>query len=80
MGVPDDEAGEAVTLFVTVAPGEQVGVDDVAAFMRANLPKFMVPRSVVVLDSLPLTVNGKVAKGSLRELASTPAAVEAGRP
>ena len=80
VGVPDDEAGEAVTLFVTVAPGEQVGVDDVAAFMRANLPKFMVPRSVVVLDSLPLTVNGKVAKGSLRELASTPEAVEAGRP
>ena len=28
------------------------------------------PRSVVVLDALPLTVNGKTAKAALREMAS----------
>ena len=60
-------AGEAVTLLVTVRPGAQVTADG-AAFMRAQLPSFMAPRSVTVLPALPLTVNGKVAKASLREL------------
>jgi acyl-coenzyme A synthetase/AMP-(fatty) acid ligase len=32
----------------------------------------MVPRSVVVLDALPLTVNGKTAKAGLRAIASRP--------
>jgi hypothetical protein len=30
----------------------------------------MVPRSVLVLDALPLNANGKTAKASLREMAS----------
>ena len=68
VGVPDDQAGEAVTLFVTVGPDAQVTADEVAAFMRARLPTFMAPRSVTVLPTLPLTVNGKVAKAALREL------------
>jgi long-chain acyl-CoA synthetase len=79
VGVPDDEAGEAVTLFVTLAPGAHLTPDDVAAFMRAHLPKFMVPTAVLVLDDLPLTANGKIAKASLRDLASPPPVVEAGR-
>jgi acyl-CoA synthetase (AMP-forming)/AMP-acid ligase II len=70
VGVPDDEAGEAVTLFVTLRPGAELTPDDVLAFMRSQLPKHMVPRSVLVLDALPLTVNGKTAKASLREMAS----------
>ena len=70
VGVPDDEAGEAVTLFVTRRPGAEVDPDEVLAFMRAELPTHMVPRSVHVLDSLPLTTNGKTAKAALRELAT----------
>jgi acyl-coenzyme A synthetase/AMP-(fatty) acid ligase len=80
VGVPDDEAGEAVTLFVTLAPGAEVTAEDVGGFAREHLPKFMVPRAVVVLDSLPLTANGKVAKAALREMASRAPAVQAGRP
>ena len=70
VGVPDDEAGEAVALFVTLRPGAELTPDDVLAHMRAQLPKHMVPRSVLVLDALPLNVNGKTAKASLREMAS----------
>ena len=78
VGVPDDEAGEAVTLFVTLRPGAEVTPDDVLAFMRAELPTHMVPRSVHVLDSLPLTTNGKTAKAALRELATARAEERAG--
>jgi len=78
VGVPDDEAGEAVTLFVTRRPGVDVDPEQVLAFMRAGLPTHMVPRSVHVLDALPLTANGKTAKAVLRELAAARAGQGAG--
>jgi long-chain acyl-CoA synthetase len=70
IGVPDDEAGEAVTLFVTARPGADVTPDEVLAVCRQHLPKYMVPRSVLVLDALPVNASGKVAKPQLREMAA----------
>ena len=74
IGVPDDEAGEAVTLFVTVRPGAVVTPDEVLAVCRQHLAKYMVPRSVLILDALPLNANGKIAKPRLREMAAAGAA------
>ena len=74
IGVPDDEAGEAVTLFVTARPGAEVTPDEVLAVCRQHLPKYMVPRSVLILDALPLNANGKIAKPQLREMAAARAA------
>ena len=73
VGVPDDEAGEAVTLFATARPGAVVTPDDVLAVCRQHLPKYMVPASVVILDALPLNSSGKVAKPRLREMAAAAA-------
>jgi len=70
IGVPDDEAGEAVTLFVTARPGAVVTPDQVLAVCRQHLPKYMVPRSVLMLDALPLNSSGKIAKPQLREMAA----------
>jgi acyl-CoA synthetase (AMP-forming)/AMP-acid ligase II len=70
IGVPDDEAGEAVTLFVTTRPGAEVTPDEVFAVCRQHLPKHMVPRSVLILDALPLNANGKIAKPLLREMSA----------
>jgi long-chain acyl-CoA synthetase len=70
IGVPDIEAGEAITLFVMVRPGTEVTPDDVLNCCRKHLPKYMVPRSVVILDAMPLNANGKIAKPKLRDLAS----------
>ncbi len=74
IGVPDDEAGEAVTLFVTARPGAEVTPDEVLAVCRQHLPKYMMPRSVLILDALPLNSNGKIAKPQLREIAVAGAA------
>jgi len=69
IGVPDDQAGEAVTLFVTARPGAEITPDGVLAVCRQHLPKYMVPRSVLILDALPLNASGKIAKPRLREMA-----------
>lgn len=75
IGVPDDRAGEAVMLFVTVRPGAEATPDDVLAVCRQHLPKYMVPRSVRILGALPLNANGKIAKPQLREMVPARAAV-----
>jgi long-chain acyl-CoA synthetase len=70
IGVPDDEAGEAVTLFATARPGAEVTPEEVLAVCRQHLPKYMVPREVLLLDALPLNTSGKIAKPRLREMAA----------
>jgi long-chain acyl-CoA synthetase len=68
LGLPDIEAGEAVTLAVVAAPNAELDHAELARFLRGQLPKHMVPRSVHVLDTLPLTASGKVSKPELRRM------------
>lgn len=75
IGVPDDVAGEAITLFVTTRPGAQITPEEILTVCRRHLPRYMVPSSVVILDALPLTPSGKIAKSLLRDtVAAWPAA------
>jgi acyl-CoA synthetase (AMP-forming)/AMP-acid ligase II len=66
IGLPHSHWGEAVTAIVMPATGETVDPDDVIAFCRTRLAGFETPKSVVVVESLPVTVGGKVLKHLLR--------------
>ncbi|HET6966207.1 MAG TPA: AMP-binding protein, partial [Acidimicrobiales bacterium] len=69
VGVPDERLGEVGTAFVVPRPGESVDLDGLIEFARQRMANYKVPRSVVVVDSLPVNAGGKVIKHMLRQQA-----------
>jgi acyl carrier protein len=51
--------------YVVPKPGSGLQIADLRAALAATLPEYMVPSNFVVLDSLPLTANGKVDRNAL---------------
>jgi amino acid adenylation domain-containing protein len=65
----DDGSGEIVAGVVCrngVTPGQ------IAQYLRAKLPAYMVPSVIARLDSLPLTRHGKIDQDALRSIAVLP--------
>jgi long-chain acyl-CoA synthetase len=67
IGVPSEETGEAVKAFVVPLPDASVDVTAVREYAEGRLARFKCPVEIEVVDYLPHSVTGKVAKGRLRE-------------
>ncbi|MFG2226216.1 class I adenylate-forming enzyme family protein [Streptomyces sp. NPDC048644] len=66
LGMPDEEYGEAVQIFLATAEGADIDPDAVGAAVTAELGELYRPRKTVLLDQLPTTTVGKVDKKALR--------------
>ncbi|MGH3838725.1 MAG: condensation domain-containing protein, partial [Pseudonocardiaceae bacterium] len=51
--------------YVVAAGGGGVRPDSLREFLCERLPEYMVPSVFVILDSVPLTLNGKLDRGAL---------------
>jgi long-chain acyl-CoA synthetase len=70
IGVPDEQSGEVVKLFV-VRKDPTLTAADVIAFARQNLTGYKIPRHVEFLDELPKSNVGKVLRRALKEPGGT---------
>ena len=69
--VPDPVFGERVCAVVELHPGAALALDALVAHLRARgVSVESWPERLVVLDELPRSSGGKIAKGALRELAA----------
>ncbi len=51
--------------YIVAQAGDPVDQDHLRAFLAELIPDYMIPATYVVLDSLPLTANGKVDRNAL---------------
>jgi acyl-CoA ligase (AMP-forming) (exosortase A-associated) len=65
-GVEDDLLGQSVRLVVAAA-AEELDTDTLLARMASRLPRYMVPSSVIVVETLPRSPNGKFDRTLIRE-------------
>jgi HIP---CoA ligase len=66
VGVPDHRLGEVAKAFVVLRPGAEWDEEEFLTWCRGEMANYKVPRTVEVLDALPLNASGKVLKYELR--------------
>lgn len=67
IGVPDAILGEVGCYYVVLHPDHEVTEDELRDHCRGQVADYKVPTQVIVVDDLPTTPSGKIAKASLRE-------------
>jgi acyl-CoA synthetase (AMP-forming)/AMP-acid ligase II len=70
IGVPDERMGEIGLAFVILRRDEPWDPDAFLGWCRDNMANYKAPRSVQVVESLPLNPSGKVMKFRLRARAA----------
>ena len=67
-GVPSEKWGEEVTAAVVLREGMPATAEDVQAYGREHLARYMVPKRVIFLayEDLPVNYSGKIVKKELR--------------
>jgi fatty-acyl-CoA synthase len=71
VGAPDAYAGELPVVFATLVPGAAVSEEALLAFAIARVDEAPArPKSVTVIEAMPMTNVGKIYKPALRMLAA----------
>ena len=66
-GVPDVKYGEEVCAWIALKPGEHTTEADIRDFCRDQIAHYKVPRYIRFVDSMPMTITGKVQKFVMRD-------------
>ena len=69
-----DRAGadEEIKVVVELLPGQTLEAEALMRFLIPRMPRFMIPRYIEFIDTLPLTPTQKVQKRLLRETGAGP--------
>jgi fatty-acyl-CoA synthase len=78
IGVPHERWGETLLAVLSLRPGMTLSLDELRGFCEKQLAKFKLPTQLVIMDDIPLTASGKVAKHKVRERLDTSSSVGEG--
>jgi acyl-CoA synthetase len=68
VAMPDPIFGERVCVYAELRPGKQLDLEDLIAHLKARKVSIETwPERLIVLESLPRSSGGKVAKQQLRD-------------
>ncbi|KDN16431.1 long-chain-fatty-acid--CoA ligase [Amycolatopsis rifamycinica] len=73
IGLPDDEWGERVHAVVTLLPGTTLTAAELREFCRQAIAGHKCPRSLEIVERLPMSAAGKILKRDLRNSRAVPA-------
>nr|MBF6620568.1 hypothetical protein [Patulibacter sp.] len=65
IGIPDPRWGEVPKAFVLARGGARPSDDELAAFCGERLARYKVPKAWELVDALPRTGSGKLARAAL---------------
>jgi fatty-acyl-CoA synthase len=80
IGVPDDRWGEVGKACIVLKPGSSATAEDITAYLKEHLAHYKVPKTINVLDALPLSSMGKILKRELRARYLSPPTTNQGVP
>lgn len=66
VGIPDAYRGESVKAYVSLREGFTVDPSELVAYCRSRMAAYKYPREVVIVETMPKTVTGKILRRSLR--------------
>ena len=68
IGVPHDVWGEAVHAIVTFKQDQSISAKNLIAFCQERIASYKCPKSIDVIDKMPLSGANKILKSELRKL------------
>ncbi|GGJ57633.1 hypothetical protein CDQ92_06685 [Sphingopyxis bauzanensis] len=68
LAVRDSRLGQVPIAVVEIVEGAQTSEQDLKDFVRSQMPAYMVPTSIELVDALPRTLSMKVDRPALRAL------------
>jgi carnitine-CoA ligase len=69
--VRSEHGEDEVMVSLVLKPERMVGPEAIVAFLEPRMPRFMVPRFIDIVETLPKTPTGKVKKHLLRDAGIT---------
>ncbi|MFE3000990.1 long-chain fatty acid--CoA ligase [Nocardia sp. NPDC059246] len=67
IGIPDPDWGERVHVVIVCHPDQTVTFDEIREHTKSRIAGYKAPRSIEIVDALPVSSTGKILKRTLRE-------------
>jgi len=59
--------GKHLVAYIVPAPAQAIAIPELRAYLQERLPEYMVPAAFMQLETLPMTINGKLDRQALPE-------------